>query len=49
MATDKAEEVLEAVIKDPDNLFPTFSKEMMAKMKEELLKAFDEAQKKKGC
>jgi len=37
------------MIKDPDNLFPTFSKEMVDKIRKEFLMAFEEAKKKKGC
>lgn len=41
MVSDKeVTEVLEEIVKNPDNLFPTFSEEMAEKVREELRKAY---------
>ena len=41
MATDEeVKKVLEEIVKNPDDFFPTFSEEMAEKARQELLKAY---------
>lgn len=41
MATDEeVTKVLEEIVKNPDDFFPTFSEEMAEKARQELLKAY---------
>ncbi len=43
MATDEEiDKVLEEIVKNPDDFFPTFSEEMAEKARQELLKIFKE-------
>ena len=44
MATDEeVTKVLEEIIKNPDDFFPTFSEEMAEKVRQELLKAYTQS------
>lgn len=43
MVTDEEiDKVLEEIVKNPDDFFPTFSEEMAEKARQELLKIFKE-------